>query len=134
MYLTKNKTISEITTEKVVIAINEIATGNADLTKRINLKSNNQDSLPKTRTSKNGLREGDERLDALYSWIRSCMHEPVKDFTLSTHETDLFESLKQNMQQYNPDPNKIIDTEMHVFTSTGNVKDKVRIDNKNSKK
>ena len=95
---------------------------------RLNLKSNDRGALPQTRTSKNGLREGDERLDALYNWIRSCMHEPVKELSLATHETDLFESLKQNMLQYNPDPNKVVDTEMHVFTATGNVKDKVRID------
>ena len=56
------------------------------------------------------------------------MHEPVKELSLATHETDLFESLKQNMLQYNPDPNKVVDTEMRVFTATGNDKDKVRID------
>ena len=48
--------------------------------------------------------------------------------SLSDHETDLFEELKKRKLQYNPDPNKVIETEMHVFTSTGNTKDRVRID------
>lgn len=94
----------------------------------IDLKSQNGKALPKTRTSKNGLREGDAKLEALYAWIRSNMHEPQKDVSLSDHETDLFEELKTRMLQYNPDPNKVIETEMHVFTSTGNAKDRVRID------
>ena len=94
----------------------------------IDLKADDSGALPKTRTSKNGLREGDPKLEALYSWIRSNMHEPQKDVSLSDHETDLFEELKKRMLKYNPDPNKVIDTEMHVFTSTGNSKDRVRID------
>ena len=93
----------------------------------INLKSTNVDALPKTRTSKNGLREGDIRLEKLYSWIRSNMKDPIKDVSLATHETDLFEEVKKQMLQYNPDPNKVIETEMYVFTNTGNQKDKVRI-------
>jgi len=94
----------------------------------IDLKADDGSALPKTRTSKNGLREGDPKLEALYSWIRSNMHEPQKDVSLSDHETDLFEELKKRMLKYNPDPNKVIETEMHVFTSTGNTKDRVRID------
>lgn len=94
----------------------------------IDIKSNDRNALPKTRTSKNGLREGDEKLEALYRWIRSNMHEPKKDVSLSDHETDLFEELRDRMRQYNPDPNKVIETEMHVFTQTGNSKDKVRLD------
>ncbi|MGF0019924.1 hypothetical protein [Sporofaciens sp. SGI.106] len=94
----------------------------------INLKSDNKDALPETRTSKNGLREGDVRLDNLYSWIRSNMSMPEKDVSMADHETDLFEQLKDNMLKYNPDPNKVITTELYVFTSTGNKKDKVRID------
>lgn len=94
----------------------------------INIKSDNINALPKTRTSKNGLREGDARLENLYSWIRSNMKDPVKDVSLATHEIDLFETIKKNMLQYNPDKNKVIETEMNVFTKTGNKKDKVRID------
>ena len=56
----------------------------------INLKSQNKESLPKTKTSKNGLREGDIRLEKLYSWIRSNLSTPLKDVSLSDHETYLF--------------------------------------------
>lgn len=94
----------------------------------VNLKTNDRDKLPKTRTSKNGLREGDEKLDRLYEWIRSNMPVLEKDVTLSDHETDLFEELCKRMNQYNPDPNKVINIEQYAFVSTGNVKDKVRID------
>ena len=94
----------------------------------VNLKSNDRATLPKTRTSKNGLREGDEKIEKLYEWIRSNLSVPVKDVTLSDHETDLFEELAQRMNIYDPDPNKVINVEKYVFTSTGNVKDKVRID------
>ena len=94
----------------------------------INLKSNNKEALPKTRTSKNGLREGDKRLEALYGWILSRMTEPKKDVTLSDHETDLFETLKDFKIKFNPDPNKVLETEKYVFTSTGSKKDHVRLD------
>lgn len=94
----------------------------------INLKSTDRNALPKTRTSKNGLREGDEKLEKLYEWIRSNMSEPQKDVTLSDHEIDLFEELCKRMNQYDPDPGKIVETEKDVFVGTGNIKDRVRLD------
>lgn len=94
----------------------------------INLKSNCKEALPQTKTSKNGLREGDAKLEELYCWLRSNMSVPVKDVALSDHETDLFEELKSCMERFNPDPNKVIDMEKYVFTRTGNRKDRVRVD------
>lgn len=94
----------------------------------INLKATEIEKLPKTRTSKNGLREGDEKLDKLYEWIRSNVPQLEKDVTLSDHETDLFEVLCERMNKFNEDPNKVIKLEQYVFTTTGNIKDKVRID------
>ena len=94
----------------------------------LNIISTNKDSLPQTRTSKNGLREGDEKLESLYRWVRSNMSMPVKDVSLADHETDLFEELKERMNQYNPDPNKVIETEKYVFSTTGDKHDKVRVD------
>ena len=94
----------------------------------INLKSKDRKALPKTRTSKNGLREGDEKLEKLYEWIRSNLSEPQKDVALSDHETDLFEVLRDRMNQYDSDPNKVVRTEQDVFVSTGNSKDRVRVD------
>ena len=94
----------------------------------VNLKSSDRGALPKTRTSKNGLREGDEKLEKLYEWIRSNLNEPVKDVTLSDHETDLFELLRDRIEQYDSDPHKLVKTEYEVFVSTGNNKDRVRAD------
>lgn len=101
---------------------------------KINIISDNPDALPKTRTSKNGLREGDQRLEALYSWIRSKMEKPPKDISFSTHETDLFEELKKmsytsrgNLSKERGESYRC-DTEMHVFTHSNNASDRVRID------
>lgn len=93
---------------------------------RVNLKSQNKEALPKTRTSKNGLREGDPRLDVLFEWIRGYMSKPVKDMSQATHEIDMFEKLRDNKLAYLPDP-KVVETEKTVF-NTGNPADKVRID------
>lgn len=95
---------------------------------KINLKSDDRDALPKTKTSKNGFRKGDPRLEALFHWIRSNLKEPQKDVSLSEHETDLFEELKKLKLQFDPNPGKVIDTEMSVFTTTGNPKDRQRVD------
>ena len=92
----------------------------------INLVSDNLGSLPKTRTSKNGFREGDEKLDALYSWIRKRMKDPPKNTIV--REPSYFQLLRDLKLRYNADPNKIVETEKFVFTTTGNRKDLVRID------
>ena len=94
----------------------------------LDLRSKNNSALPKTRTSKNGFREGDPLLSSLFKWILKNLSEPKKDSSLSDHEIDLFKQLEKLWQVHNPDPNKVIKTEMPVFTSTGNTKDKVRID------
>ncbi len=94
----------------------------------VDLRSDDKNALPKTRTSKNGLREGDPKFEALLTWIRTKMKMPQKDVTYADHETDLFEELRDRKIQYNPDPNKVIDTEVRCFTSTGDSRDKVRID------
>lgn len=94
----------------------------------INLKSKCKESLPRTRTSKNGLREGDEKLEKLYKWIKKYMKEPKKDVSMADHETEYFDILKETREKNNPDPNKLIETEKDVFTKTGNRKDRVRID------
>ena len=94
----------------------------------IDLKSDSKEALPRTRTSKNGLREGDEKLEELYRWIKSYMNEPKKDVSLSDHETDLFEELRDRKIAHNPDPNKKITTEEHVFMLTNNIRDRVKID------
>lgn len=94
----------------------------------INLVSDNLNALPKTRTSKNGFREGDEKLEALYDWIRARMKEPRKSTVLIEDEREFFNILKKNKLTYDSDPNKVIETEKPVFTSTGNRRDYARID------
>lgn len=93
---------------------------------RINLKSLDREALPKTRTSKNGLREGDPRLERLFEWIRGYMTKPIKDMSQATHESDLFEKLRDNLLVYLPSP-KVVDIEKTVF-NTDNPADKVRVD------
>ncbi len=100
---------------------------------QINIKSDRTEALPETRTSKNGLREGDEKLEELYHWIRSKMSKPPKDMSFADHETDMFTRLKEMFEKTRgaaaTQQNKsyVCNTEMHVF-NTGNSKDKVRID------
>lgn len=94
----------------------------------INLKSNNIQALPRTRTSKNGLREGDKKLEKLYGWIRTYMSEPVKDVSMANHETELFKILMETKEKTNPDPNKYMELEKDVFTKTRNTKDFVQMD------
>ena len=92
------------------------------------LSTNNNGMLPRTRTSKNGFREGDPCLEKLFGWLRGMLNDPPHDSQLAKHKTDLFKDLARLKEQFNPDPNKVIKTEMTVFNSTGNASDKVRID------
>ena len=46
---------------------------------QINLKSTDIRALPKTKTSKNGIRSGDEKLNELYKWIISKCPKPHKE-------------------------------------------------------
>lgn len=94
----------------------------------INLKSKSKQALPRTRTSKNGLREGDEKLEHLYKWIRTYMSVPKKDVSMVDHETEYFEILKEIREKSSLDSSLQIELEKPVFTQTGNSKDRVRID------
>lgn len=100
---------------------------------QINLTSNNSDALPQTRTSKNGLREGDEKLEALFKWIRSKMSKPPKDTSLADNEVERFVILKEKFEKQRGKLAKeqsksyVCETEKHVF-NTSNARDKVRLD------
>lgn len=59
----------------------------------VNLISEDRESLPKTRTSKNGFREGDERLIKLYEWIRSICSKPGKNKKAILGERELLNQL-----------------------------------------
>ena len=94
----------------------------------INLKSSNPASLPKTRTSKNGLREGDAQLENLYQWIFTKYSNPKKNAQFDSNERDLFAVLKENLETYCHDENAVFDVEHFAFMTTGNDADKARID------
>ncbi len=101
---------------------------------KLNLISDSSEALPKTRTSKNGLREGDEKLETLFRWIRAKVNKPPKDMSFATHETDLFEKLKEirersvGMMAREKNESYSCKTEMHAFMRSGNASDKIRID------
>lgn len=93
---------------------------------KLNLVSQDRKALPTTRTSKNGLREGDVKLNNLYSWILKYMSDPPRNLADATHEVDLFKEYEKNLKLY-AKPEEVT-TEKYVFTRLGNLKDKQRID------
>ena len=101
---------------------------------RINIVSDDPEALPQTRTSKNGLREGDKKLEKLFAWIRSKLNNPPKDMSFAVHETDLFDKLKEmrsstiGVLSKERGESYTCKTEMHAFTRSGNASDRVRID------
>lgn len=64
---------------------------------QLNLISKDRERLPSTRTSKNGLREGDGKLEKLYEWVRKKYDKPSKDDDIKIEDQDemgLFENLE----------------------------------------
>lgn len=99
-----------------------------DLLITIDLISDNINALPATRTSKNGLREGDIKLERLYEWIKGYMHEPPKNLKDAEREIDIFQRLKEiKIAQIEEEP-KTVETEHYVFENTGYQTDRERID------
>lgn len=66
----------------------------------IDLKSDNPDYLPKTRTSKNGIRLGDKKLLDLFDWIKGVMKEPPEKTTGEFTEKELINELKKNLESH----------------------------------
>lgn len=91
---------------------------------RLNLKSENSAHLPTTRTSKNGIRKGDKKLEDLFSWVKSYLPLPQKSIKDIDHEVDLFEKLAELKRKQLPDP-KTISIEQKVFQE---IKESIRID------
>ena len=94
---------------------------------RLNLISNDLKKLPATRTSKNGIRKGDDKILKVFQWIRTHLPEPVKNLKDSDDELDLFEKLanikKSQLEEVADD--LTLTTEQKVFKE---LKDRVRID------
>lgn len=91
---------------------------------QVDIISNNKDALPKTRTSKNGLREGDGRFESILEWVLLKMPEPSKDLDGVHNESDLFEELEKAKKLHLPDP-KTVTREQNVYK---NIKESIPID------
>jgi hypothetical protein len=92
---------------------------------KLNLISDDKSKLPTTRTSKNGIRKGDKKLEDLFAWVRGFVSRP----TPSNHRDDqdeksLFEKLAELKEAQLPNP-KNISLEKTVF---GSINYSVRID------
>lgn len=93
---------------------------------RIDLISEDQNKLPMTRATKNGLRQGDIRLNKVYSFILEHLPEVTGEIDSDgiDDEVDLFVELERIKQQQLDDP-KTITREQKVFKA---IHEKVRID------
>lgn len=94
---------------------------------KINVKSDDTNKLPSTTTSKNGLRQDDEKLAKIYDWIRSKLPEPKRKSAYCDHETELFKILeeKKEMHLRRYDNALVIEQERGAFTT---LNEKIRID------
>lgn len=86
---------------------------------RINLISGDRAKLPKTRTSKNGIRSGDERLDKLFEWIRSTHPNPIKKLSGAVSERELVEELKKLKEKQIRAKTRRVQTDFEVFKKEG---------------
>jgi hypothetical protein len=83
----------------------------------INLNSQDRESLPKTRTSKNGIRSGDPKLEKLFEWIRKTHPNPPKDLANAQSERELVKELKDLKDKHIRSKTKHVEMEFKVFNS-----------------
>ena len=83
----------------------------------INLVSQDRNTLPRTRTSKNGIRIGDEKLEKLFDWIRSTHPTPNKDLAGAVSEKELVKELADLKEKQIRSNIKRIEREFRVFTT-----------------
>jgi Histidine kinase-, DNA gyrase B-, and HSP90-like ATPase len=82
---------------------------------QVNLISQSLDALPKTRTSKNGIRSGDPKLKKLFEWILEVHPNPEKKLSGAVRETELVAELAQAKDTHIRHPDKHIETGFKVF-------------------
>ncbi len=85
----------------------------------INLVSTSRDALPQTRTSKNGIRSGDPKLEYLLEWIHKTHPKPQTELASAQSERELVRELADLKQKHIPHKAKRVDTEFKVFTTIG---------------
>jgi len=83
----------------------------------INIKSDDIDKLPKTKTAKNGIRSGDPKLSELYKWVRQTRPDPPKKLTTSVRESDLVEELVEQKERHIRSPDRRIEDGFLVYDS-----------------
>ena len=91
---------------------------------KLNLVSQFPNRLPTTRTSKNGIREGDGKLDKIYRWVRGKYPTPAKGTDPETEdEESLFETLCEHKNTHKQ--KDCATTQQYIFNQIG---DRARID------
>ncbi len=93
---------------------------------QLNLVSQDKNKLPTTRTSKNGIREGDGKLEKIYEWIKRKYPTPEKDDEVKNEdqtEISLFEDLAIEKRRHLE--GATVETEQYVFEA---VSERARID------
>lgn len=85
---------------------------------KLNIISTDKSKLPTTRTSKNGIREGDGKLYELYRWIKQKYPTPAtSDEPNEQDEVSLFEKLANIKRQQLR--GATVETQQYVFTAIG---------------
>jgi len=84
----------------------------------VNIVSDNIDALPKTRTSKNGFREGDKKLSRVYEEILKKMPTPIKGGDDVRPERRLFTALAESKRTHMLGT-PVITEEQHAYKSLG---------------
>lgn len=84
----------------------------------IDIISDDRKRLPKTRTSKNGIRYGDEKLLKLYEWIHSVI-TPERDLSDAVSERDLVKQLAKRKKKHIPAKDKKVEEDYPVFARIG---------------
>jgi len=90
----------------------------------VDIISENRLALPVTRTSKNGLREGDGKFERILEWVRNSMPDPFKEIDEAHDESDLFDMLEKYKKTHIPDP-KTVSREQKVYKG---IKEKIPVD------
>ena len=95
----------------------------------IDIKSNDSSRLPTTKTAKNGLREGDSKLEFLFNWIQAKMPNPPTASQIINedyNERQMFQILAENLKKYSiGGQTPIINLEQYAYSS---LDERVRID------
>lgn len=82
----------------------------------VDIRSANREALPKTRTSKNGIRSGDSKMAALVRWIRQVHPEPEKKMSGAISERELVEDLAAMKSRHLTHATKRIEPDFAVYS------------------